>query len=301
MSFISSTLDKNQQTAMARLFSSAVLKELAKNGRSPLFSRLVLESGTLDSKNLDLPISSVFDSALAILKKENNRHEYAYKAAITKSLLLGRHSLKTASLVSEFRVDKCKADIAIFNGTSTAYEIKSERDSLNRLENQLNTYKKFFAKVYVVTGEKHLTEVLNSTPADVGVLQLNKRHRISLVRECIENYSRLEPEVIFDSIQLKEALGILSALSIEPPALPNTQIRTAIKNIFSQLDPNKIHPALIKTLRSSRSSTALNSLLPMLPQSLYAALFSMPLKVKEREMLIASTQTSIREALTWAR
>lgn len=301
MSFTAKILDKYQQTAIARLFSSAVVKELAQKGYSPLLGRLISETLEVKESALSLTLFDLYQNAFLLLRQRDNRHEYAYKAAITKGIMLGRHSLNTAAMVNEFRVGQCKADVAIFNGTSTAYEIKSERDSLNRLENQLTTYRDFFAKVYVVTGEPHLSAIEKSAPEDVGILCLNKRHAISVIREAIEDPTRPKPRIILDAIQTKEAILILESLGIEPPRLTNTQMRAGLAEIFSSLAPETIHKHVVKVLRESRSAKNLGTILPLVPSSLQAALFSTPLKKKEQETLAVSIQQTIREALNWAR
>lgn len=301
MSLHTKVLDGSQQSAVARLFSAAVIRELAQKGKSPLFSRLVKEALVIDEASLTAPVSSIFESAFSLLRKKDYRHEYAYKAAITKKLLLGRHSLKTASLVTEFRVDNCKADVAIFNGTSTAYEIKSERDSLGRLQGQIDTYKKFFSKVYVITGENHLGEILTTTPSDVGVLLLNNRFGISTIREIKDTPERVSPETIFEAIQLRESMEILRCFGITPPEVANTEIRTACREIFKLLDPATTHTHMVNVLRKSRNSLPLAEILPSLPNSLQAAVFSTSLKPREQATLLKAINTSIREALNWAR
>ena len=113
-----------------------------------------------------------------MLRKAGQRDEYVYRAALTHNILLGRHSLNTASLLTEFRAGSCKADLAILNGTATVYEVKSERDSLTRLENQLLNYRKVFAKVYVIVAEQFLQQVIDKTTADIGIMSLATMPRI---------------------------------------------------------------------------------------------------------------------------
>jgi len=139
-------LATDQLAAISRLFSSSVVREMARNGRSPLFSRLVTQSQMLRSISLSERVCTVFEAAFSLLKREGYRHEYIYKAALTHKILLGKHSLQTASMINEFRVGDCKADVAILNGTATVYEVKSERDSLARLERQIAAYSTVFAK-----------------------------------------------------------------------------------------------------------------------------------------------------------
>ena len=154
-------------------------------------------------------MGNVFEEAFSLLKREGYRHEYIYKAALTHKILLGKHSLQTASMLNEFRVGECKADLAILNGTSTVYEVKSERDSLNRLERQVAAYAKVFARVYVIAAEDHVDAVKGSVPEDVGILLLNSRHQISPLREATDRPESTSPAAIFDAIRTEEARMIL--------------------------------------------------------------------------------------------
>lgn len=293
-------LDASQQSAIARLFSAAVVRELASKGQSPLFSRLLIESDLIGSLKLSDSVSSAFETAFLVLKKKPYRTEYSYKSAITNKLLLGRHSLKTATMLTEFRVETCKVDIAIFNGTSTAYEIKSERDRLQRLDNQLNSYRKLFAKIYVITGENHAEEVLKSSHKETGILLLSDRFSISTIREAIERPEKVSPEVICNSLQTKECIQILAEFGISPPMVPNTEIRSALLEIFRELDPAKVHSSMVKAVRHSRNSKTLVDFISAIPRSLSATAFSAPLKEKDHPRLLGALNTSIREALNWA-
>ena len=300
MSMTLKTFDNSQQSAIARLFSAAVLRELATKGRSPLFSRLLLESQLLEDLKLSDSVSTAFEAAFNVLRKKTYRTEYSYKSAITNKLLLGRHSLKTASLLTEFRVETCKVDVAIFSGTATAYEIKSERDRLDRLENQVTSYRKVFSKVYVVTGENHVDEVLKRTEDEIGVLLLSDRFTISTVREAVDRPDLVRPEVIFDSLKIGEAISLLSELGVVAPNVPNTEIHSTLRNIFSELDPYEVHARMVNVMRHSRSSHTLANFLSQLPQSLVAAIFSAPIKEKDQPKLLGAINTQIGEALAWA-
>src|SRR5260370_27902485 len=164
--------------AISRLFSSSVIREMARKGKSPLFARLARQSLLPNSLPECGPVYSLFEEAFSLLKREGYRHEYIYKAALTHKILLGKHSLRTASMLNEFRVGECKADLAILNGTSTVYEVKSERDSLRRLARQVTAYATVFAKVYVIASESHIKAVEATVSRDVGILMLNRRYQI---------------------------------------------------------------------------------------------------------------------------
>ena len=199
-------------SAISRLFSANVVKELARKGRSPLFARLVNEAEISVNAHSHCNVRDVFDDAFTILKRKSNRHEYVYKSALTQNVLLGKHSLNTASMITEFRVDDCKADVVILNGTGTVYEIKSERDSLTRLVKQVNAYRKVFAKVFVIAGENHIDAISDSVPHDVGIQVLSSGYNISEVRDALDLPERTCSTSIFNSIRIKEAKLILNTV-----------------------------------------------------------------------------------------
>ena len=299
MLLASKVLENSQLSAVSRLFSASLFRELARKGRSPLFARLANESSLLDVTTTDEPIRNLFDSAYSLLKRKNYRHEYIYKAAIAHKVLLGTHSLQTAVMINEFRVGENKADSVIFNGTSTVYEIKSERDSLTRLAKQISSYRKVFAKVNIITGENHLDGVLASVPQDVGVLLLTDRFQISTIQEAVDSPGRTMPEAIFDSIQLREAKKILKNQAFEIPILPNTQMHEALRKQFVTLTPSEAHDGMVQTLRSTRSLLPLADFIKALPHSLQAVALSTRVRKQDHEKLLNAMDSPISEALKW--
>src|ERR1700740_2340748 len=94
-------LTADQLAAISRLFSSSVIREMARKGKSPLFARLANQSLLRSSLPGCTPVHSLFEAAFSLLKREGYRHEYIYKAALTHKILFGRHSLQTASMLNE--------------------------------------------------------------------------------------------------------------------------------------------------------------------------------------------------------
>ena len=253
-------------------------QEMARKGKSPMFARLANEAllfSEFSSSNL---VRDVFDNAFAILKKKANRHEYVYKSALTQNILLGTHSLNTASMLTEFRVGKCKADVAIFNGTATVYEIKSERNSLSRLERQIASYRDVFAKVYVIAGENHVDAVFDAVPSDVGVLKLSNRHTISQLRDALDQPERTSPAIIFDSIRLNEARKILELNGADIPSVPNTQLYSVLRELFVGLSPEVAHTGMVDVLKKTRNLLPLADVVGQLPSSLQCAALSVPFR-----------------------
>lgn len=301
MFLIDRSIDGKEHAALSRLFSATVMRELSQRGRSPLFARLFQGLPFKAQHDPLLPVSSVFDQAFSLLKKDRYRVEHSYKTAITQKVLLGRHSIRTASLVNEFYVDGCKADIAIFNGTSTAYEIKSERDKMDRLDRQLSSYKKCFSKVYVITGESHLKDVRSIAPEGVGILILNSRFQISTIREASSNIDDLDIGAMADSVKQSELFSMLNKLGVPTPDVANTEIRTKVKKILKGFPKDEIQSVMVSVLRASRKTNLSDEYISSLPYSLKVAALSMQLKKREQTNFLEGINTPTREALTWAR
>ena len=296
------SFDRSQVSAIGRLFSSSVLRELAARGRSPLFARLAGDSGLTLARIEPRParVRDLFDAAFDVLRWRDHRDEYIYKTALMHRVLLGTHSLATAAMLTEFRVGPCKADVVILNGTSTVYEIKSERDNLDRLQNQMTSYLQVFARVNVITGQNHLASILSSVPNEVGVLVLTDRLRISTVREAHSNLDRISPSVVFNSLQRDEAQRILEGNGCSIPALPNTQISQALKALFVALPPRVVHAGFVEVLKRTRSPLPLRDVLQSIPTSLQAAAVSVPLSARNRSRLTQAMDVNLDEALSWA-
>lgn len=288
-----------QLAALSRLFSAAVFREMAGKGRSATFGRLIGQTGLLDGQFHGRTVGDAFDAAFTRLRRAGSRDEYVYRSALTHNILLGRHSLKTASMLTEFRAGACKADLVILNGTATVYEIKSERDSLARLENQIRHYQRVFAKTYVIAGEAHVADVLDVTPREVGVLSLVRWDRISTVRDAIETISSLCPVTIFESLRTTEACKILKALGVETPDVPNTVLHSALRERFEGLDPALLHQQMVATLKKTRNLAPLNALVDRLPASLQPAALSIQVRRGDHERLVKAILTPFEEALTW--
>jgi len=273
---------------------------MGRKGRSPLFTRLGSAVRWLDLRSSFVSVRDVFDAAFALLSRSGQRDEYVYKAALTQRILLGKHSLHTASMLSEFRIGDCKADLAILNGTSSVYEVKSERDSLTRLERQITAYRTVFAKVYAIAAENHVPDILSVVPDDVGVLQLDRRNYVSTVREAEKRPERTSPRAIFESLRTREAKLILESRGIRVPSVPNTELYSVLRQLFGELTPIEAHDSMVSVLKRTRDLRPLSELVDELPVSLQTAALLIPLRKSDHARLINAVDTPLRDAMAWA-
>jgi hypothetical protein len=268
---IESEINSTNAPALARIFSSAVFNELAKKGTSPLLKSIFIDLN-IDYKSYD-KLSDLFELAYKYLQLLY-RNEYLYKNIITNKILLGKHSLNTSTMLTEFRVSSSKADVMILNGTSHIYEIKTELDGLERLSKQLDDYSRFAEHVHVVTSERHLDKIMGNTEDHVGIVQLTTNNTLKTIRKSKTNIERISPTVIFESLRQNEYCEIIKGCGAEVPYLPNALLFRECQEIFKTLPKEKCHEMMVKTVKLRNSSSYLKEFITNVPKSLKAMAIS---------------------------
>ncbi|MBV7268693.1 sce7726 family protein [Winogradskyella luteola] len=90
-------------------------------------------------------------------------------------------------------VTQSRIDIAVVNGHLHGYEIKSSRDTLNRLPHQIEGYTKVFDYLTVVTENKHYEKILEILPDWVGLdicVKTSSGYKIKTVRKSYYNRNK---------------------------------------------------------------------------------------------------------------
>lgn len=266
----------------SRFFSSSTVKDLACSGNSDLIDYTVNKSGIRSILGSNFSYEDLFEKVYSILF-EHYRNEYVYKNAIANKILIGRHSINTSTLLSEFRVGECKADIVILNGTSCAYEIKTELDSLERLQHQANEYQKMFDLTCIVTYHKNVENILEIVDGSIGVLVLTDDYTIRDIRKPMSNKKHVDQSTIFNSLRKPEYCRIIKEEYGEIPDVPNTKIFSESKKLFEQIPPERAHDYMVQVLKNRSCKKDFKDFVVSLPHSLKTIGLTSGLSKKERE------------------
>lgn len=271
---------------IAQCFSAPVLSALARTGRSRPLSGvlrdgLVVQSGTL---------ADAFDGLFAQICR-GYRAEYVYKNILATRLLLGRHSLRTATLLNEFRAGESKADVVIINGTSSVYEIKTEFDSTERLAAQIASYRRLFDRIHVVTHAGLVDTIRDQVPDDIGILALNRRLSITTLREPIPNRANVDPEAIFSSLRQTEYCAVIETEFGSVPDVPNARLYTEWRALFGRLSPEQAHDSMVRALRARGSDRKYIDFVHALPRSLKLIALTARFSHRERDQLLLRLQS----------
>ena len=237
-------------------------------------------------------VASVYETAFDLLSK-SYRNEYVYKAAIADRIVFGRHSPRTSSLAVELPVGRSIVDVAVFNGTSTAYEIKTEFDSPKRLVTQTPDYLRAFERVFVVTHPASVARYEAACDPRVGLLALEARGRLRLVREAGSNAEHVEPRVQFRMLRRSEYVLALQALTGEPIDLPNGLVAGHCEKLFTDLPREVAHREFVAALRSRTTSAADADFLTSLPTHLRVLGFSSQLSSPQRSRILSLLDTGL--------
>ncbi|WP_169927442.1 sce7726 family protein [Labilithrix luteola] len=183
------------------------------------------------------------------LLQRSYRCDYVYRSTIAAKLFLGRHSPTTSALIPELRVWKSKADMAVFNGTSIAYEIKTELDNLDRLQSQLADYSAVFDRIFVVTYDGRGEELRATLPSHVGILVLTRTLSFQVVRDALSNAENVRPRMIVDALRRDEVIEVTRRVVGRAPCATEVTIRQECADALATCTPRSVHDAMVAVLK----------------------------------------------------
>jgi hypothetical protein len=110
-----------------------------------------------------------------------------------------------------------RVDVAVVNGAITGYEIKSPKDTLERLPQQQEIYSRTLDRVIIIAGESHLKHVFNIVPEWWGIsVPYLEGDTVSfhMEREA-QNNPKVDPYALVQLLWREEALEELRILGME--------------------------------------------------------------------------------------
>ncbi len=133
---------------------------------------------------------------------------------VLRSKLLLKHATESDTVVIE-ELGLCRGqvrvDVSVVNGLLHGYEIKSDRDSLQRLSAQAELYGKVLDRATLVVGDRHLGEALDIVPGWWGILLVHRSAnglKFKTVRRPGNNPNR-DPRALVELLWLDDAIALL--------------------------------------------------------------------------------------------
>jgi len=269
-----SKLNENQYESiqLAAGFSPSVFRALGQRSWTPAL--LQLEPMYEFARRHELSsLGEAFDEAFDRLAR-SYRNEYVYKNTIVSKIVFGRHSPRTASALLELHAGTSIADVVVFNGTSTVYEIKTDLDSLTRLQSQMSQYSEHFERCYLVTSFARSSAVLDTVPPYVGVIGIRKNGALAEIRPATGGLDRLSARAMFGLLRRDEVLRILEHTLHYTTDVPIPQLWSRTRELFETLPIDVAHSHTVAEL--SQRSRQCPDIAKSMPESLRARMYETP-------------------------
>lgn len=157
---------------------------------------------------------------------------------------------------------KSRIDIAVINGCIHGYEIKSAKDTLVRLANQIDIYRTTLQKLTIVAAPKHVASIMTNVPEWCGVIAAEQGPKGGIafraLRSAVANPD-VDPVMMAHLLWRDEVIELLDQAGFAPKDLrqPRKQlykmlceamtlheITASIRHFMVQRRTWRDHPAL---------------------------------------------------------
>ena len=255
MTLISNDKVLNKLRSYSSVFSRSSFTKLLQNDD---YSFINAKIERYDLSKVGKNINTYYDYIHYIYRvlRKQYRNEYIYKNTFLNDLLLSKYGVKNTIAINEFRVGNSIADIVMFNGTSKAFEIKTELDTDKRLSGQLADYTNVFKKCYIITHES-LTKKYLQEDDHIGIIELIERPKSVIlheVRAAREN-KEIDVDTLIRSIRTPEYKNIVKNHYGELPEMNSFNMFETCKGLMKQIPSDKLHYLFIEELKKRKSNT----------------------------------------------
>lgn len=225
------TYDKGQLRELASMVSHAAFKRLSSSSnQSAYIQRMKKYTGWKEmSTERPAKLGDLIAHSYQILE-QHYRHEYLYKNKLLNDYVQKQYALDDTILLNEFRVGQSIADAVLVNGTNKVFEIKTELDSPERLQSQLEDYYKAFTEVYVFTHTTLADKYLNLLPVHVGLLLYTANGSVYELRAATARTESLDSTFMMGSLRKPEYTKLVKQLvGFIPEATPAFYYRSCLE------------------------------------------------------------------------
>lgn len=207
----------------------------------------------------------------------NYRCEYVYKNELIGYIVRQYKKTNTVAF-NEFKVGDSIVDIALFNGESKAFEIKTEFDSPRRLEKQMGDYRKIFEKCYVVVPIEKVDDYARCVDDEVGLLSLSKNRGIVSFQEFrdAKPNETIDSDVLITCLRTKEYEQIIRDYFGFLPEVPDYDMYGECKKMMKVIPGKNLKTAFLELMKNRKKDMAVLRKAPKELRQVYLSLNLLP-------------------------
>lgn len=144
--------------------------------------------------------------------------DYDVRVAVRKRLEAEHLGDANTRIVEEMNVwsGTVRIDVAVINGELCGYELKSDRDTLERLPLQIEVYGRVFDRVVLVVGARHVRKARQLIPRWWGVTIARLQSGEVILRDDrkAKTNPSIDPLIVADLLSKEEALLVLDKFGL---------------------------------------------------------------------------------------
>lgn len=214
--------------------------------------------------------------------QNNYQNEYVLKNEFLNKCLVEKVVNRDSIIFNELRLGNSIADLAIFNGVSKAFEIKTILDKECRLSGQIKTYKKIFNEVYIIVPEQQVDKYIKFDN-EVAVFSYDSSfNKFELVREATRN-EVIDIDILMNVLHSKEYLNIIHKHFDVIPELNAFNQFDICKKLIATISYPELNDIFLDTMKARKIH---NSFFNKTNNEFNQVSLSLNLKEVERKSLI---------------
>lgn len=263
----------------ATVFSRSVFSDAIKYGDCSKIKRLIETYESQPFRTFGEYVAYIYGLLL-----KGYRCEYVYKNELINKAIVNHLKKEDTVVYNEFKVGNSIADIALFNGESRAFEIKTEYDTTKRLNKQLGSYSKLFEKCYVVVPIELCSFYENYLSEDIGIISLaynRGKATVKKYREAVRN-TNIDPHILMGVLRTKEYMHIVELYYGSIPNVSCFEMYEICEKLICSIPSEQLNKFFIDIMKGRKP---LINTLNEYPREIRQMCLSMNLKQKEMEVL----------------
>lgn len=253
-----STYNQNQLRDYSTLFSRSVAELWIKSN----FDSINYKIERYDIKWQNFSNATYLDYLKYVYQilEKNYQNEYIFKNSFLNEWLIKEIGHNNTKVFNEFRVGNAVADLVMFNGKSKVFEIKTEFDSIKRLNLQIENYTKAFNQIFLIVPESKLS-IYAKFNESIGLISFNnneKSERFTLQRDSITNYE-VDSETIMKVLHTNEYKSIVKSFYGELPNMTSFNQFNICNELIKEIPNDELNKNFIEKMKKRNLENALSN------------------------------------------
>lgn len=241
----------------------------------------------LAEKNKGNSYLNILRRAYRILEK-HYPNEYILKNEFLTQWLKHELGNNQSIIFNELRLGKAIADLAMFNGMSKVFEIKTILDKEYRLSNQLHEYKKLFNEVYIIIPKELFTKY-SELDNKVGIITYDSNSKnFELFQEPSFN-CEIDVNVLMEVLHTKEYLDVVKRFYKDAPEMNSFNQFNICKKLIAEIPSSDLNELFITKMKERKIN---NQFFNKVNREFNQICLSLNLDKSERDSLIQKLKTN---------